>query len=149
MKYKKKRIRDGPELGVPIVRILGPNRGPRWPLWSCVTRWLWLMMHLPGWPSDLAIQPLGMPDLEGVWWFLELCTHWKVIKWWDARSYKGNNRVETQWDHSFHTAVLFSLVQNLYKPFCSAAFLLLGRQPLVHKMPIYRPFKINTNIFFS
>ena len=39
----------------------------------------------------------------------------KVIKWWDARSCKGNSRVETQWDHSLHTAVLFSFVQNLYK----------------------------------
>ena len=49
----------------------------------------------------------------------------------------------------FHTAVLFSFVQNLYKLFCSATFLLLGRQPLVLKTPIFGPFKNQYKYIFQ
>ena len=49
----------------------------------------------------------------------------------------------------FHIAVLFPF-QNCINSMLFGGVLLLGRQPLVHKTPIYRQnFKINTNPLFQ
>ena len=49
----------------------------------------------------------------------------------------------------FHTAVSFSFVQNLYKLFWSAAYLLLGRQPLVHKNAYFQAIQKSIKIYLQ
>ena len=48
----------------------------------------------------------------------------KVIKWWDARSYKGNSRVETQWIiHLSHSCFTFLLYKTCINSFVRRRYL--------------------------